>query len=73
MPAEEKIPYKTKYQEAFKVYEKKLAEWEEQMVREGKDSLIRTRSRPLSTGTPKKLPALEKSMTETGSQKTRSK
>ncbi|KAI9551952.1 hypothetical protein GHT06_022289 [Daphnia sinensis] len=50
---EEKAPFKLRYQEAYKAYEKNLVEWEEEMVRQGKESLVRSRSRP-AHGEPKK-------------------
>ncbi len=55
MTSEEKAPYTKKYQEAYKAFEKKLVEWEEEMVRQGKESLVRNQSRP-TTETKKKLP-----------------
>ena len=48
MTPEEKAPYVKKYQEAYKVFEKKLVEWEEEMVRQGKESLVRNQSRPVT-------------------------
>lgn len=53
LTAEEKTPYKLRYQEAYKVFEKNLVEWEEDMVRQGKESLVRTGSRP-ATGEARK-------------------
>lgn len=50
---EEKAPFTLRYQEAYKAYEKNLVDWEEDMVRQGKESLVRTRSRP-ANGEPKK-------------------
>lgn len=66
MTPEEKAPYAQKYQEAYKTYEKKLAEWEEEMVRQGKESLVRSRSRPIA-GTPKKS-SLAKNVNTTSSE-----
>lgn len=57
---EEKTSYTLKYQEAYKIYEKKLSEWEEEMVRQGKESLIRAKSRPTTTEASKKLAVVSK-------------
>lgn len=44
---EEKAPYKLKYEKEEKDYRKKLAEWEEEMIRQGKANLVRSESQPI--------------------------
>lgn len=73
MTDDEKLPYKTKYQDAYKIYETKIVEWEEEMVRQGKESLIRSRSRPTSTPNTKKMLPLGTSKNIDTSLKSKSK
>ncbi|XP_046445176.1 transcription factor A, mitochondrial-like [Daphnia pulex] len=44
---EEKAPYKLKFEVADQEYQKKLVEWEDEMVRQGKANLVRVRARPI--------------------------
>lgn len=53
---DKKSPYVKKFKEAWKEYQTKMSSWEEEMVRQGKESLIRAGSRPVkmrSAGRPK--------------------
>jgi hypothetical protein len=63
---EEKAPYKFKYEKDEKEYRKKLAEWEEEMIRQGKANLVRSESQPIpvldESKNSKKLLPLKKQM-----------
>lgn len=43
---EDKKKYEEKFQAAKQEYEKKMIEWEAEMIRQGKESLVRQKSRP---------------------------
>jgi hypothetical protein len=58
MSEDTKSPYVKKFKEAWKEYSAKMSAWEEEMVRQGKESLIRVGSRPVkspSAGQPKSV------------------
>ncbi|EFX83491.1 hypothetical protein DAPPUDRAFT_315773 [Daphnia pulex] len=63
---EEKAPYKFKYEKDEKEYRKKLAEWEEEMIRQGKANLVRSESQPIpvldESKNSKKIPPIKKQM-----------